>query len=182
MAFELNEYLSKLLTNQNFHIGLDPDLYHLNAKQKHYRQQLTTYALYDCLSMERIIIQMKNKRFEFNSHSNKYIQHDSLELFPTSSIDDNIYLSTQSTPFLSNRSVTIVKSSTLKQNTVLSNQTSILQVEPRTPSIEFLQNNTPNLRSLHIRTENYTPEQFSLSKYVLKNITVEIIIKIFKVC
>jgi hypothetical protein len=40
----------------------------------------------------------------------------------------------------------------------------------RSSIIEFLQNNTPNLRSLHIRTEKYTPERFSLSKYVLKNI------------
>ncbi len=41
----------------------------------------------------------------------------------------------------------------------------------RTNILEFLQNNTPNLRSLYVRTETYTPYQPSLSKYVLKNIT-----------
>jgi len=41
----------------------------------------------------------------------------------------------------------------------------------RTNILEFLQNNTPNLQSLYIRTDTYTPYQPSLSKYVLKNIT-----------
>jgi hypothetical protein len=40
----------------------------------------------------------------------------------------------------------------------------------RTNTIEFLQNNMPNLRSLYIRTNMYTPYQPSLSEYVLKNI------------
>jgi len=40
----------------------------------------------------------------------------------------------------------------------------------RTNILEFLQNNTPNLQSLYIRTDTYTLYQPSLSKYILKNI------------
>ncbi|CAF2957428.1 unnamed protein product [Rotaria sp. Silwood2] len=49
VAFELNEYLPKKLTNQGFNMGLDPNLRHMDSKEKHYRQQLSTYALNDCL-------------------------------------------------------------------------------------------------------------------------------------
>ncbi len=65
MALELNGYLSKILTNQNFNIDLDPNLYHTNTGENSHRQQLTTYALNDCLSMQRIIVAMKNKKFKF---------------------------------------------------------------------------------------------------------------------
>ncbi|CAF3398651.1 unnamed protein product [Rotaria sp. Silwood2] len=88
VKFELKEYLSKQFTNEDFHIGLDPNLYQLNSNEKRYRQQLSTYASYDCLSMQRIIIQMKHKNFIFNSNSIKHVQHDLFQFSPISS-DEN---------------------------------------------------------------------------------------------
>ena len=68
VAYELNEYLSKVFTDQNFGIGLDPRLLRLTVTEQHHRHQLTTYALHDCLSLQRLIIRMKNRRFNFHSH------------------------------------------------------------------------------------------------------------------
>ena len=68
VAYELDEYLSKVFTDQNFSIGLDPRLFRLTVTEQQHRQQLTTYALHDCLSMQRLIIRMKNRRFNFHSH------------------------------------------------------------------------------------------------------------------
>ncbi|CAF3894331.1 unnamed protein product [Rotaria sordida] len=88
VALELHEYLSKVLTNQSFDIGLDPNLQHMNSSEKNHRQQLTTYALYDCLSMQRIIISMKNNKFKFIS-SNENTRSVYFEFLPIISIDDD---------------------------------------------------------------------------------------------
>ncbi|CAF3260631.1 unnamed protein product [Rotaria sp. Silwood2] len=132
VAFELNEYLPKILTNQGFNMGLDPNLRHMDSKEKHYRQKLSTYALNDCLSMQRIIIEMKNKKFEFNSHLIKYDPYDLSELSPISSTDDDIFLLTQLSSNQVNKQD--IKSS-------IHNDSSNLQIEPCTLSSELLENN-----------------------------------------
>ncbi|CAF4550160.1 unnamed protein product, partial [Rotaria sp. Silwood2] len=95
VAYELEQYLSKQLTTEDFNIGLDSNLYHMNDEEKHYREQLTTYALHDCLSMHKIIINMKNKNFIFSFETTKKIPYDLMESI--SSSDDEIMFS-QLTP------------------------------------------------------------------------------------
>ncbi|CAF4246014.1 unnamed protein product [Rotaria sordida] len=95
VALELHEYLSKVLTNQSFDIGLDPNLHHMSSSEKNHRQRLTTYALHDCLSMHKIIINMKNKNFKFSFEITKKIPYDLMESI--SSSDDEIMFS-QLTP------------------------------------------------------------------------------------
>jgi hypothetical protein len=65
-AYLLNEYLPKILTKEKFNIGLDCNLFNLYFQEKQYRQQLTAYALNDCLSMQRILINMKNANSNLN--------------------------------------------------------------------------------------------------------------------
>ncbi|CAF1350913.1 unnamed protein product [Rotaria sordida] len=67
----------------------------MNDEEKHYREQLTTYALYDCFSMQKIIIDMKNKNFKFSFEMTKKISYDLVESI--SSSDDEIMFS-QLTP------------------------------------------------------------------------------------
>jgi hypothetical protein len=69
VAYLLNEYLSKTLENENFQIGLDPELFEVNPNEQHHRYLLSTYAKNDCLSMQRLIIQMKKNHFDFDSIS-----------------------------------------------------------------------------------------------------------------
>jgi hypothetical protein len=70
VAYLLHENLPKTLSNENFQIGLDPKLFELNDNEEQYRNRLSTYAKNDCLSMQRLIIQMKNQQFDFDSSSN----------------------------------------------------------------------------------------------------------------
>ncbi|CAF4900774.1 unnamed protein product, partial [Rotaria sp. Silwood2] len=100
-AYLLKEYLPKTLTREKFNIGLDPNLFNLDFKEKHYRQQLTTYALNACLSMQRILIQMKNAKFEIKFHSNKQSKRKLLQLSPISSDDEDDLLYLQRTSSLS---------------------------------------------------------------------------------
>ncbi|CAF3521680.1 unnamed protein product [Rotaria socialis] len=94
-AYLLDEYLPKILTRAQFNIGLDPNLFNLDSEEKQYRQQLTKYALNDCLSMQRILIHMKNTKFEFSFEKIIKIPYDLME--SVSSSDDEIMFS-QLTP------------------------------------------------------------------------------------
>ncbi|CAF1420585.1 unnamed protein product [Rotaria sordida] len=67
----------------------------MNDEEKHYREQLTIYALYDCFSMQKIIIDTKNKNFKFSFEMTKKIAYDLVESI--SSGDDEIMFS-QLTP------------------------------------------------------------------------------------
>ncbi|CAF1320176.1 unnamed protein product [Rotaria sordida] len=67
----------------------------MNDEEKHYREQLITYALHDCFSMQKIIIDMKNKNFKFSFEMTKKISYDLMESI--SSSDDEIIFS-QLTP------------------------------------------------------------------------------------
>ncbi|CAF4554853.1 unnamed protein product [Rotaria sp. Silwood2] len=129
-AYLLNEYLPKTLTRGKFNIGLDPNLFDLDFKEKQYRQQLTTYALNDCLSMQRILIYMKNAKFEFKFHSNKHSKRKLLQLSPISSNDVDDLLHPLHTSSLSkpqatffNRIICSNKSSTLSIITLENNFT-----------------------------------------------------------
>ncbi|CAF3051341.1 unnamed protein product [Rotaria sp. Silwood2] len=119
-AYLLKEYLPKILTREKFNIGLDPNLFNLDFEEKHYRQQLTTYALNDCLSMQRILIQMKNAKFEIKFHSNKQSKRELLQLSPISSDDEDDLLYLQRTSSLS------------KPQTKLSNRIVFINESPAT--------------------------------------------------
>ena len=69
IAFLLNEYLPKTLSNKNFQIGLDPELFEISHNEQQHRNLLLTYAKNDCLSIQRLIIQMNKHKFNFNSTS-----------------------------------------------------------------------------------------------------------------
>ena len=58
IAFQTNQWLDKRHTRSPFFIGLDPSLTHLNSKELEYRQLMTRYAAYDCLSMHQLLISM----------------------------------------------------------------------------------------------------------------------------
>jgi len=68
VAYLLHEYLPKTLSNENFQIGLDPELFELHHNEQQYRNRLSTYAKNDCLSLQRLIIHMKNDQFDFDSN------------------------------------------------------------------------------------------------------------------
>jgi hypothetical protein len=89
IAFLFKEYLSKILTREKFHFGLDPHLFRLDHDEKQYRQELTNYALNDCAAMQRILIEMKNKKFEFKIAVKKFINPQLFELSPINSSDDD---------------------------------------------------------------------------------------------
>ncbi|CAF1914360.1 unnamed protein product [Rotaria magnacalcarata] len=59
VAFELSQWLDKRQTTSNFDIGLDPTLYHFNSAETEHRQSLIRYAVYDCLSMQQIMLKLK---------------------------------------------------------------------------------------------------------------------------
>ncbi|CAF1673377.1 unnamed protein product, partial [Adineta ricciae] len=88
IAYSFNEYLPKLLTEGDFHIGLDENLVGHDQTQQGYRRALTTYALNDCLSMQRIIISMKEKGFQFKRTSNEVIE-PTFSFSPINDIDDD---------------------------------------------------------------------------------------------
>jgi hypothetical protein len=69
VAFLLNEYLPKTLSTENFQIELDPELFEISHNEQQHRNLLSTYAKNDCLSIQRLIIQMKKHKFNFNSTS-----------------------------------------------------------------------------------------------------------------
>ncbi|CAF3385035.1 unnamed protein product [Rotaria sp. Silwood2] len=136
VARELHEYLSKVLTNQSFDIGLDPNLYHMNSSEKNHRQQLTIYALYDCLSMPRIIISMKNNKFKFIS-SNENTRSVYFELSPIITIDDDdIFSIEQPTVHQSNKQKFYY---TNHDNSTNKNSS---KIETNTPSTEIPINNS----------------------------------------
>lgn len=58
VAFQLHEWLDKRLSVSSFHIGLDPNLFQINEREKIHRENLTSYAAADCLSMQRILISL----------------------------------------------------------------------------------------------------------------------------
>ncbi|CAF4851782.1 unnamed protein product, partial [Rotaria magnacalcarata] len=59
VAFELSEWWDKRQTTSSFDIGLDPTLYHFNSAEIEHRQSLVRYAVYDCLSMQLIMLKLK---------------------------------------------------------------------------------------------------------------------------
>ncbi|CAF1513304.1 unnamed protein product [Adineta steineri] len=63
VAYSFQEYLPKIYTEGDFHMVLDTKLFDGNKETQEYRQQLRKYALYDCLSMQRIIILMEENDF-----------------------------------------------------------------------------------------------------------------------
>jgi hypothetical protein len=154
VRFELNEYLSKQFSQEDFHIGLDPELYQLNLDEKRYRQQLTTYASNDCSSMQRLIIQMKNKKFKFQFESNQNIQYDISELSPISSDDDDTNLFTQ----LSNR-IPKPKINLLINNDSNQDDSSNLKFKLFTPSIEIPENDIQSSLTQEESDMNHPPEQ-----------------------
>jgi hypothetical protein len=89
IAFSFKEYLPKILTREKFYLGLDPNLFRLDHDEKQYRQELTNYALNDCAAMQRILIEMKNKKFEFKITVKKFINSQLFELSPINSSDDD---------------------------------------------------------------------------------------------
>jgi hypothetical protein len=68
VAYLLHEYLPKTLSNENFQIGLDPELFELHHNEQQYRNRLSKYAKNDCLSLQRLIMHMKNDQFDFDSN------------------------------------------------------------------------------------------------------------------
>ncbi|CAF4578121.1 unnamed protein product [Rotaria sp. Silwood2] len=58
VAYELHQWLDKRKTKSSFDIGLDPHLYHFNSSELEYRQSLTQYATYDCLSMQQLLLKL----------------------------------------------------------------------------------------------------------------------------
>ncbi|CAF3320430.1 unnamed protein product [Rotaria sp. Silwood2] len=58
VVFQLNEWLDKRQSRSSFDIGLDTNIFHMNELEKQYRNQLTRYAVDDCLSMQRILINL----------------------------------------------------------------------------------------------------------------------------
>ena len=66
VAYELDQYLPKLYSQSKFNIGLDAKLRRLNNDEIIYRRNLSEYAYNDCLSMETIIKQLKQRKFKFN--------------------------------------------------------------------------------------------------------------------
>lgn len=57
VAFQLHEWLDKRLTRSTFYVGLHPELWHMNDREQEYRKQLVTYASYDCLAIQHLLIQ-----------------------------------------------------------------------------------------------------------------------------
>lgn len=88
IAYGLNEYLSKILRNNPFGIGLDPQIFHHNSLELEHRLQLTKYALADCLSMQRLIIHMRTQYYNvpFSILSTTPSSPEILELSSTSPI------------------------------------------------------------------------------------------------
>ncbi|CAF3648299.1 unnamed protein product [Rotaria sordida] len=63
-----NEWVDKRPSASSFDIGLDTNLFHMNELEQQYRNQLTTYAANDYLSMQRILI---NDLFTIQTTVNK---------------------------------------------------------------------------------------------------------------
>ncbi|CAF1251708.1 unnamed protein product [Adineta ricciae] len=90
IVYALHEYLSKTLRNNTFSIGLDPQLFHHTVIEQRHRSELAAYALSDCLSMQRLIIHMKNQHYLFPSFVCTSLAADILELHPTSPLDASL--------------------------------------------------------------------------------------------
>ncbi|CAF1265766.1 unnamed protein product [Adineta ricciae] len=88
IEYSFNEYLLKLLTEGDFHIGLDEKLVCHDQTQQEYRRALTAYALNGCLSMQRIIISMKGKSFQFERTINEFIE-PTFSFSPINDVDDD---------------------------------------------------------------------------------------------
>ena len=95
VAYFLNEWLDKRHTCTGFDIGLDPELDRWNDEQLEHRIILTTYAAYDCLAMQKILIQMNEISSLVQSndnrtiHSEQQLQSEAPNLF--SSLNNTIH-------------------------------------------------------------------------------------------
>ncbi|CAF0901543.1 unnamed protein product [Adineta ricciae] len=90
IVYALHEYLSKTPRNNTFSIGLDPQLFHHSVIEQRPRSELAAYALSDCLSMQRLILHMKNQYHLFPSFISTSSSADILELHPTSPLDASL--------------------------------------------------------------------------------------------
>jgi hypothetical protein len=114
VALELNEYLLKTLTNERFSIGLDPNLHSHDHGDNQYCQELTTYAVNDVLSMQRLINRMKQQRFEFTFHPKLFASILELKQISDDDNDDIFVSETTST----NRIITKIRYSNEEQLTL----------------------------------------------------------------
>ncbi|CAF3266164.1 unnamed protein product [Rotaria sp. Silwood2] len=151
VAHELKEYLSKQSTLENFNIGLDLNLFDMNEKKKQYREQLVTYALHDCFSMHKILINMKNKNFNFSLEITIKIPYDMMESI--SSSDDEIMFS-QLTPPIER----------LKNDQILNiNQETQLISSPTYQNSNWKISSTNDSKSANQRQIQATPSQPDLA-------------------
>ncbi|CAF3223539.1 unnamed protein product [Rotaria socialis] len=168
-AYLLKEYLPKILTREKFNLGLDPHLFNLDFQERQYRQQLTNYALNDCLSMQRILINMKNEKFEFKFHSKKPIKNKSFQLsqFTSDEDDDDLFSSQSTSTFskpqekISNQIISSKKLSTpsiitLENNLILSTQNELTMNHPPEliPSLVGLQGYSHDWKSMRTNENN----------------------------
>jgi hypothetical protein len=119
IAFLFKEYLLKILTREKFHLGLDPHLFRFDHDEKQYRQELTNYVLNDCAAMQRILIERKNKKFEFEIAAKKFINPQLFELSPINSSDDDDIPNAQVKPILPTTSNRIIFSNDLSAPSVV---------------------------------------------------------------
>ena len=142
-AHLLNEYLPKLLTRGKFNIGLDNNLFNLDFKEIQYRQELTLYALNDCLSMQRILYHMKNDDYEFNINLIKNVKSKFIGSLLSSSDDEND---------------DEINYSQLKS--------SAYEHQPITPSVVILKNQTTTYQELPVNdTSKSIPPIVGLNRY-----------------
>lgn len=87
IAYSFQEYLPKVLTEGDFHMGLDDSLFENDQTQQEYRRALTKYAFNDCLSMQRIVISMKENNFQFQERFNEF--DESMFMFSPINDDDD---------------------------------------------------------------------------------------------
>ncbi|CAF1496977.1 unnamed protein product [Adineta ricciae] len=147
VARSLNEYLSKILTEE----------------EEQYRQALTTYALYDCLAIQRIIIFLKNNNFQLEQAAAPFIESIFNFYSPTNPNDDDD--DDGDDIFTFEEQNTLPKRSQIK----LSNENT-RTTEPRAPLIPFVEENHEQTIEDQINTQNLEHEVplIDLNRYPAK--------------
>ena len=76
VAHQLHEWLDKRHTQSTFDIGLDPAFNRVDPEQRRLREQLSEYAMNDCLAMEKLLANMPQRRSsEISPTSTNYSEH-----------------------------------------------------------------------------------------------------------
>ena len=76
VAHQLHEWLDKRHTQSTFDIGLDPAFNRVDPEQRRLREQLSEYAMNDCLAMEKLLANMPQRRSsEMSPTSTNYSEH-----------------------------------------------------------------------------------------------------------